>query len=243
MTATTGPGDLRLRRPARPVPVLERRARLPAAAPAARLRLLGRVRRDAAAPPAQHGLGQRGPRRRRPAAVLPAGARGQGGQEPAPRRRPRRPRAPGRGADGRAGGGGRAAGRARRDPGGAVTSPARRWAPATSSCRTPRATSSASTDVPRPPRPARRRDGRFVVVDGRRWRATDPAIPGAARRAAAGPDGLAPRGAAGRAAPTPRPRPAPASRPPRSPSASGARRGGSRTTTSAGAAGRRSASE
>ena len=83
----------------------------------------------------------------RPAAVLPAGAGGQGGQEPGAPRRTRRAGSRGRGADGGPGDRVRAAGRAGCGARRAVRARAGS-APATSCCRTPRGTSSASTEPP-----------------------------------------------------------------------------------------------
>ena len=82
------------RRPERPRRLLERGARLPLRLPAARLRHLGGgarpLRRARGGPQQRLRLGR--PRRRRAAAVVPEGARGQGRQEPRPPRRPGCPR-------------------------------------------------------------------------------------------------------------------------------------------------------
>ena len=73
---------------------------------------------------------------------------GKSGEEPRAPRRPRRPRARGRRADGGARGQVRGARRPRRDQAAPVGARAAAWRQAPSSCRTPRATSSASTEIP-----------------------------------------------------------------------------------------------
>ena len=81
-------------------------------------------------------------------------------------------------------------------------------------------------------------DGRYLVIDGRRWRATDPAIP-EGRRQELTTVLMAWRREVKRCKGTDGERaPGPGSTPPRSPSASGGRPGGSSPTTSAGCAGR-----
>jgi hypothetical protein len=79
--------------------------------------------------------------------------------------------------------------------------------------------------------PERTPDGRYIIVDGRRWRASDPRLPEERRQQLVDElmDARRAVGAAKRAGtPTPRRPPAPASTPRRSRSASAASRGGSR---------------
>ncbi|CAA9329204.1 MAG: conserved hypothetical protein SCC24.31c, partial [uncultured Frankineae bacterium] len=108
------PDHLRRPRPTGAVLLLARRAGLRAprptrGRPARGRRSAGRVGRlpgadRRAGGAAQHPISGRGPGRAGATAVLPAGARGQGRQEPRPPRRPRGTRTAGRAADGSAGG-------------------------------------------------------------------------------------------------------------------------------------------
>ena len=115
---------------------------------------------------AQHAIGHRGPGRPRPAVVLPAGARGQGREEPRPPRRPCGSRTAGRAADGGPGGRVRPARRAGSGPG---TSPRARSADGRRPHRDER---------PRRQRvlPGRRRRHEFCVENGESGLCTFPVL-------------------------------------------------------------------